>query len=43
MSAWTQWTHWGLNPGLDLLSRLALAALFAGGIWLLLRKAELYR
>ena len=43
MSAWTQWTHWGLNPGLDLLSRLAVVALFGGGVWLLLRKAELYR
>ena len=43
MAVWTQWTHWGLNPGPDLLSRLAVAALFAGGIWLLLRRAELYR
>lgn len=42
MAAWMQWTHWGLNPGLDLLTRLALTALFAGGIWLLLRRTELY-
>ena len=41
-AAWAQWTNWGMNPGLDLLSRLAVAALFGGGIWLLLRKAELY-
>ena len=41
-AAFLQWTHWGLNPGLDLITRLAVTALFAGGIWLLLRRAELY-
>lgn len=41
--AWTQWTYWGLNPGFDLLSRLAATALIAGGVWLLLRKAEVFR
>lgn len=41
-AVWAQWTNWGMNPGLDLLSRLAVAALFGGGVWLLLRKAELY-
>lgn len=34
------WTHWGTNPGLDLVTRLVPIALFAGCIWLLLRKAE---
>ena len=42
-AAWAQWTQWGLNPGLDLLTRLLLVAVLASLIWLLLRKAELYR
>ena len=41
-ASFAQWTLWGLNPGLDLLTRLAACALIAGGIWLLLRKADLY-
>lgn len=42
-AAWAQWTNWGLNPGLDLLTRFLLVAVLASLIWLLLRKAELYR
>ena len=34
------WTHWGMNPGLDLVTRLVPIALLAGCIWLLFRKAE---
>ena len=36
----TLWVNWGINPGLDLVTRLVPIALLAGCIWLLLRKAE---
>ena len=36
----TLWVNWGMNPGLDLVTRLVPIALLAGCIWLLLRKAE---
>ncbi len=39
-AGWTRWTLWGLNPGLDLVSRLLLIAALAGCVWLLLRKAD---
>lgn len=40
-AACAQWLLLSWNPGLDLLSRLVMAALLSGGIWLLLRRAEL--
>ena len=38
-----RWSAWGLNPVLDLSTRLAAIAVLGGFTWLLFRKAELYR
>ena len=38
-----RWSAWGLNPLLDLLTRLAAVAVLGGFTWLLFRKAELSR
>lgn len=39
-AAGAQWIQWGLNPGLDFLTRLLAIAVLSSLTWLLLRKAE---